>query len=158
MQNEPKQTTTIKHMRNPEPYQRIERTQQHDFSLLKVDQYTVRRSPLRGTPYTIYSTLHGGAVAGRQLSYPSADDCARHVAQHLACSRRAPDLAALLDTELHTRIVSALQLREMDARDLCNRFDLRITSVRPLLSLLVSENRIVRSGTARRPIYSSPAL
>ncbi|KQW96956.1 hypothetical protein ASC94_09110 [Massilia sp. Root418] len=145
-------------MRNPEPYQRLDRNHQRDFSPLQVGKHTVRRTPLRGTPYTVYSTLHGGAVAGRQLSYPSQDDCAKHVAQHLTCSRRAPDLAALLDTALHARIVEALRLREMDARDLCSRFDLRITSMRPLLALLVSENRIVRRGTARRPIYSSHVL
>lgn len=145
-------------MRNPGPIRRIERNEQRDFSPLAIGPFTVRRTPLRGTPYTIYSTLHNGVEVGRQLSYPCADDCARYVARHLANSKKTPALTALLDKELHNRIVGTLQRREMDARDICQHFDLRIHSVRPLLSMLVSENKIVRRGTARRPIYSSHAL
>lgn len=142
-------------MRNPLPITPFDPNRIVDNSTLTIGEFTVRRTPLRGTPRTIYSTIHRDQVAGRQISMPTRDDCARQVHQFLSRTHQGGHTAALLDLDLHSRIVESLRNREQDARDLCNRFNVTSLTLAPVLSLLVSEQRIERRGTARRPIYAA---
>lgn len=142
-------------MRNPLPITPYDPRPVVDHSPLTIGEFTVRRAPLRGTPRTVYTTMYREQAAGRQISIPTVDDCERHVRQFLARTHRSGSTAALLDLDLQARIVDSLRDREQDARDLCTSFNLTSLTLSPILSLLVSEQRITRRGTARRPIYAA---
>lgn len=140
----------------PSPIVRIERNAPIDLSPLTIGAYNVRRSRLPGTNYVRYSIMSGDDIAGRQISYPDESDCSRHVNQFKARSLPIRQQAAMLDTELHGRIIGILRTKEMDARDLCLMFSKTTMVMAPLLSMLVLEERIIRRGTMRRPIYTAP--
>ena len=144
-------------MKNPVPVTRFDPIKPRDFSTMKVGPYTVRRAPLPGTYYTLYSTMlptDPPQVAGRQISFPDESDCARHISSR---SRPAAQVAAsaLLDTQLHRSIVLALRTKEMDTRQLCSTFGLVSTAMAPVLSMLISNDQVIRRGTARRPLFAA---
>ena len=143
-------------MKNPQPIQRIERGAARDFSPLTIGTHIVRRTRLNGTPYTLYSTMVGDEVAGRQISYPDESDCKRHVNAHASITVEGRQRVAMLDTDLHNRIIGILKNKEMDARDLCRMFAKTSAVMAPVLAMLTTERRITKAGTPRRPIYSVP--
>lgn len=126
-----------------------------DYSTLTIGGHLVKRAPLRGSPYTVYSTMHGELVAGRQISYPSAADCASHIRQATTSTPQDRCATALLDTALHGRIVERLRRSEMDSRQIGAAFFLNANALAPVLSMLLSEDRIVRRGLTRRPTYAA---
>ena len=127
-----------------------------DLSPLRIGDHTVRRTRLAGTNYIRYSTMVGEDIAGRQISYPEISDCARHVAHFHSLTKESRQRAAMLDTDLHEKIVGILRTKEMDARDLCRMFFKTSMVMAPVLSMLVAESRIKRRGTERRPIFTAP--
>lgn len=145
-------------MRNPLPITRFDPTAPLDLSPLMIGTHTVRRHRLAGTNYTVYSTMHGDDVAGRQISHPDASDCDSHIKRFIASTQPLRARSAMLDTHLHDSIVMTLSKRELDARDLCRMFAKTSTVLSPVLSMLVTEKRIFCRGTARRPIFTAPAL
>lgn len=144
-------------MRTPCPIIRFDPNAPVDLSPLRIGEFTVRRERLRGTNYIRYSTMHGEEVAGRQLSYPAAEDCQRHVSTFTSSTAVGRQRAAMLDTDLHNRIVGILRTKEMDARDLCRMFAKTAPVMGPVLAMLTTEQRIQRRGTERRPIFTAPA-
>jgi len=143
-------------VKTPAPIQRLERGAVPDLSTLTIGGHTVRRTRLHGTPYTVYSTMVGDEVAGRQISYPEESDCQRHVRAHASITVEGRQRVAMLDTDLHNRIVGILKNKEMDARDLCRMFAKTSAVMGPVLAMLTTERRISKTGTPRRPIYSVP--
>lgn len=144
-------------LKTPAPVVRFDPNAPVDLSPLRIGTFTVRRERLRGTNYIRYSTMHGEEVAGRQLSYPDVADCARHVGAFTSGTAGTRQRAAMLDTDLHNRIVGILRTKEMDARDLCRMFAKTAPVMGPVLAMLATEQRIQRRGTERRPIFTAPA-
>lgn len=143
-------------LHSPSPIKRIDRSEPADFAPLAIGPYTVRRARLAGTPYTRYSIMAGEDIAGHQISYPDENDCLRHISRFHSGAKDGRQKAAMLDTDLHARIVGILGTKEMDARDLCHMFSKTVMVMAPVLSMLTLEGRIVRRGTVRRPIYTAP--
>ena len=141
----------------PSPIVRFDPTAPVDLSPFRVGQFTVRRSRVPHTHYLRYSILVGEEIAGQQISYPDEDDCRRHANQFNNRSTESRRHAAMLDTDLHERIVGMLRTKEMDSRDLCRMFFKTSTVMAPVLSMLVVEQRIIRRGTDRRPIFTAHA-
>jgi hypothetical protein len=144
-------------MKNPAPIIRFDPNTPVDLTPLRIGEHIVRRARLPGTNYLRYSTMHGEEVAGRQISYPTAADCAGHIRNFTSVTSSRRQRAALLDTDLHDNIIGILRTKEMDARDLCRMFAKTSTVMSPVLSMLIAEQRIARRGTERRPIFTAQA-
>lgn len=144
-------------MKNPAPIIRFDPNTPVDLSPLRIGEFDVRRARLPGTNYLRYSTMHGEEVAGRQISYPTAADCAGHIRNYTSPTTGRRQRAAMLDTDLHDNIIGVLRTKEMDARDLCRMFAKTSTVMAPVLSMLMAEQRITQRGTERRPIFTAPA-
>ncbi|MFS2004637.1 hypothetical protein ACEN9F_13525 [Duganella sp. CT11-25] len=140
----------------PSPIIRFDPTAPVDLSPLRVGSFTVRRTRVAHTNYIRYSTMLGDDIAGCQISYPDVGDCQRHVSQFQNRNKGTQQRAAMLDTDLHAKIVGVLGTKEMDARDLCRMFSKSSTVMAPVLSMLVLEARIERRGTPRRPLFTVP--
>jgi hypothetical protein len=143
-------------LKTPSPIVRFDPDAARDFSPLTIGEHQVRRARLPGTNYTLYSTMVGDEIAGRQVSYPEVSDCNRHVGTYHARTAEGRQRMAMLDTDLHNRIVGILGTKEMDSRDLCRMFFKTSTVMAPVLNMLVTECRIIRRGTDRRPIFTAP--
>lgn len=141
----------------PSPIVRFDPNAPVDLSPLRIGEFTVRRTRVPNTHYLRYSIMVGEDIAGRQISYPDAADCRRHANQFSGVTKDSRRHAAILDVDLHERIVGILRTKEMDARDLCRMFFKSSMVMAPVLSMLLTEKRINRRGNDRRPIFTAPA-
>jgi hypothetical protein len=129
-----------------------------EYSPFMIEQFLIRRTPLRHTPYTKYSVVLAGDILGNQISYPSLLDCIQH--QRLAKPlRKAVAMDAHLkerptkDASLRGRIIDLLRGREMDMQTLAATMSKPAALLSAPLAALVREKVALRRGTVHRYLY-----
>lgn len=137
----------------------------HELTTICVGKYTVRRKHLNGTPHTVYEVMAGADVAGKQISYPSTQDCAAHISTHQALNRKktAPRTRKKPSTVLRGGSVAARTLAMLEqqpritADQLAVFMSMAIGDINHVLRALVARDRVTRHGKPPRYTYSISA-
>ena len=136
-----------------------------DLSPLTIAGHTVNRKMLRGTVRVVYSTMHGHEVAGSQISYPTPDDCRRHMQRFTDMApgrpKRGPSAIELARGTMTERVVQLVAAKPMTDSQLVSELASSSGALSPILNRLVRSMRITRSGKPGNYLYAAattPAL
>jgi len=131
-----------------------------DCSPFRLGSFVIRRTPLRGTPYLLYSVLLDSDVIGSQITFPSESDC--HVYRRkseyreTAKSRLSPVRFnnRPADKTLPGRIVEVLRAGgEMDQKQIAQILEVGAKSIGAVLGELTRNTGVLRRGTSHRYLY-----
>ncbi len=136
-----------------------------DLSPLLIAGHTVNRKTLPGTVRVVYSTMHGHLVAGSQLSYPTPDDCRRHMQRFIDLApgrpKRGPSAVELARGTMTERVVQLVTAAPMTGAQLVTALASSTGALSPILNRLVRSMRITRTGKPGNHTYAaatSPAM
>ncbi len=131
-----------------------------DFSTLRIGGHVVQRQPLPGTTHTLYSVMHNGRVAGRLISYPSAEDCESVKRQARDAKERQAERTQEIEAAggigpLTDRIVRALRTEKMGLGRLGKALNSNPDALSPILARLAKQGRILRRGARGKYVYEA---
>lgn len=127
-----------------------------DFSPVRIGSFLVLREPLRGTFHTRYRVMSAGKTIGKQISMPSASDCATYerTFQRSNDDRERQNRALEIDGAIWLcmtdRIVNALTEIAADAQEIADIVGSKLNVVSPILNRLAKANRVLRTGIPRK--------